>query len=149
MPRRDVEEWFVQVGREMSSLAEELAGGRPRVAGKRSWEPRVDLLEEPHRLIVRAEIAGVRGEDIHLHYLPDRHALVIHGVRPEPSASDGSPRAPHLLEIMYGAFQREIPLPAVSVDANAIKAHYRDGMLVVMVPKLDRFYVTRVVKVES
>jgi HSP20 family protein len=137
MPRRDVEEWFVQVGREMSSLAEELAQGRPRVAGNRSWEPRVDVYEEESRILIRVEIAGVRGEDIALHFVPERHALVIRGVRPEP-ASDSGHRAVHQLEIMYGEFAREIALPVVSIDARSIRAQVRNGMLLVMIPKLDR-----------
>lgn len=142
MPRRDVDEWFVQVGREMSSLAEELAGGRPRVAGAHGWEPRVDLFEEDHRLLVRVEIAGVRGEDIGLHYVPERHALVIRGIRPESIPAESGRKA-HQLEIMVGEFSREIALPPVSIDARAIRAQYTHGMLLVMVPKLDRVVIMR------
>ena len=143
MPRRDAEEWLVQVGRGMSSLAEELAVGRPRVAAGQCWEPRVDLFEEESRLLVRVEIAGVRGEDIGLHFVPERHALVIRGVREEPVPNEGGRRAAHQLEIMYGEFSREVALPAVSVDARGIRAQYRNGMLLVMVPKVDRVIVMR------
>ena len=149
MPRRDVEEWFVQVGREMASLAEELAPGRPRVAGGHGWEPRVDLFEEPSRLLVRVELAGVRAEDVALHYVPERHALVVRGVRPEGGLGDGGRRAAHLLEIPMGEFAREIGLPAVSVDARAIRAQFRNGMLLVAVPKLDRVTVARATAVED
>jgi HSP20 family protein len=142
MPRRDVEEWLVQVGRGMSSLAEELAAGRPRVAPGKCWEPRADVFEEETRLLVRVEIAGVRGEDIGLHYVPERHALVVRGVRPEPMLDEGVRRAAHQLEIMYGEFSREIALPAVSIDARGIRAQYRNGMLLIMVPKLERVFIT-------
>lgn len=142
MPRRDVEEWFIQVGREMSSLAEELSQGRPRVAGTRSWEPRVDVYEEESRILIRVEIAGVRAEDIALHFVPERHALVIRGVRPE-AAPEGGKRAAHQLEIMYGEFAREIALPVVSIDARSIRAQVRNGMLLISIPKLDRVVITR------
>ncbi len=143
MPRRDVEEWLVQVGRGMSSLAEEMAQGRPRVAAGQCWEPRVDVFEEEGRFLVRVEIAGVRGEDIGLHFVPERHALVIRGVRGEPASGDGWRRAAHQLEIMYGEFLREVALPQVSIDASGIRAQYRNGMLLVMVPKVDRIIVMR------
>ena len=133
----------MQVGRGMSSLAEELAAGRPRVASAQSWEPRIDLFEEESRLLVRVEIAGVRGEDIGLHFVPERHALVIRGVREEPAPNEGGRRAAHQLEIMYGEFSREIALPAVSIDARGIRAQYRHGMLFVMIPKLDRVIIAR------
>jgi HSP20 family protein len=143
MPRRDVEEWFVQVGREMASLAEEMSTGRPRVAGGRCWEPRVDLFEEDARLLLRVELAGVRGEDIALHFVPERHALVVRGVRPDTLPLEGGRRAAHQLEIMTGEFSREIALPDISIDAGAIRAQVRNGMLLVSIPKLDRFVVTR------
>ena len=143
MPRRDVEEWFVQVGREMASLAEELNAGRPRVAGGMGWEPRVDLFEEEHRLLIRAELAGIRAEDVSLHYVPERHAILIRGIRPEAGPSDGGRRAAHLLEIPMGEFAREVALPAVSIDARAIRASFRHGMLLVAIPKVDRVIVAR------
>ena len=141
MPRRDVEEWFVQVGREMATLAEEMAAGRPRVAGGHGWEPRVDLFEEPSRLLIRVELAGVRTEDVGLHFVPERHALVVRGVRPETGLGDGERRAAHLLEIPMGEFSREIALPRVSIDARSIRAQFRNGMLLVAVPKVDRVIV--------
>lgn len=142
MPRRDVEEWFLQVGREMSSLAEELSGGRPKFTGKTHWEPRVDLFEEESRLLARVELAGVKAEDVVVHYVPERHALVVRGMRAEVGMSEG-PCAAHLLEIMVGEFAREIALPAVSIDARGIRAQYRNGMLLVIVPKLDRVAIAR------
>ncbi len=149
MPRRDVEEWFVQVGREMASLAEELSTGRPRVAGGHGWEPRVDLFEEASRLLVRVELAGVRSEDVGLHFVPERHALVVRGVRPEMDLGDDERRAAHLLEIPVGEFAREITLPRVSIDARSIRAQFRNGMLLIAVPKLDRVIVTRTTVVED
>ena len=143
MPRRDVEEWFVQVGREMSSLAEEMASGRTRVAGTHCWEPRIDLFEEESRLLLRVEIAGVRADEISLHYIPERHSIIVKGVRPETVPGGEARRAAHVLEVMVGEFAREVALPAISIDASSIRAQYRNGMLLVMVPKVDRVIVAR------
>ena len=142
MPRRDVEEWFEHVGREMALLSEELAAGRPRV-GKPHWEPRVDLFEEDARLLIRVEIAGVRIEDVAVHYVPERHSVTVRGFRPDEGPASGERRAAHLLEIPMGEFAREVALPPVSVDAKGIRAQYRAGVLYVSVPKVDRVVVMR------
>ena len=95
MPQREVDEWFWQIRGELQPLAEELTRGRPRVASARFWEPKVDLIEEQDRLVAKAEIAGVRAEDIQLLYVPDRHSLLIRGVRPEGDFGDGNRQGVH------------------------------------------------------
>lgn len=138
MSKRDVEEWFWLPGEEMHRLAEEMGRSRPRIATGRAWEPRIDLIEETGRFLIKAEIAGVRGDDIHLLYLADRHSLLIKGTRQEEDFSDGNRAAVHQLEIFYGEFAREIRLPDIPVDPNGIRATYRNGFLLVMVPKAER-----------
>lgn len=138
MARRTIERLLWEVEGDFGRTIEEAHRGVPRVARARFWEPRVDLLEEDGRFVIKAEIAGVRGEDITLVYLPERHALVIRGHREEPDLSGGGRTAAHTLEVYYGEFQREVALPDVAIDAAAIRAQYRNGFLFVSVPKLSR-----------
>lgn len=149
MARREFEEWFWQTGSDLLRMTEELSQGRPMVATARHWEPRVDLLEEEHRFLIKAEIAGVRAEDIELLYIPDRHAILLRGFRPEEDFSDSGKVGLHQLEIFYGEFQREIKLPNVAIDASGIRAQYRNGFLLVMVPKMDRIVVSRTVTIRK
>lgn len=148
MPRREVDEWFWQVGGELHRITEELSGGLPRVATGRAWEPRIDLIEETSRFLLKAEIAGVRGEEIQLLYVPERHSILVRGSRDEEDYSDGNRTGIHQLEIFYGDFQREVRLPDVAIDPSRIRAQYRNGFLLVMIPKLDRIVVTRTVTIE-
>jgi len=148
MARREIDEWFWQAGNDLQRLAEELASGRLKLASARFWEPRVDLIEEEHRFLIKAEIAGVRGEDIHLLYEPERHTIILRGVRPEQDLSDSGRVGIHQLEIFYGDFQREIALPDVGIDARGIRAQYRNGFLLVMVPKMERIVVSKLVTVK-
>jgi HSP20 family protein len=145
MPRREAEEWFWHLGNEMQRLSEEVRGSRPAVASARSWEPRIDVIEEESRFLLKVEIAGVRGEDIQLLYVPERHAVLVRGHRPEQDHSDGCRTGIHQLEILYGDFQREIALPDASIDASGIRATYRNGILLVMVPKQDEFITRRTI----
>src|SRR5215469_8039468 len=134
MPRREVDEWFWQVSGELHPLAEELASGRPRVATARFWEPRVDMVEEERRFLLKAEIAGVKAEDISVLYIPERHSILIRGVRSDSDLYDGKPQGVHQLEIYYGEFQREIKLPDVRIESDGIRAQYRNGFLYILIP---------------
>lgn len=138
MARRQIEEWFWHISTDFNSPTDEFGSGRPRLASGRCWEPKVDLLEEESQFIIRAEIAGVRGDDIHLQYVPDRHAILLRGHRSEPSMPSVGHVGFHQLEIYYGDFLREVRLPDVAVDADSIRAHLRNGYLIVCVPKLER-----------
>ena len=80
MPRHGVDEWFWSI-QDLQRLDEEMAPSRPAVASDRSWRPRVDIVEDDRRVLVKAEIAGVRGEDIQILYIPERRSLVIRGYR--------------------------------------------------------------------
>jgi len=81
MASRDTEEWLWITGRDLQRLADELTNLRPSLAGSPYWEPKVDLIEESHRFLLKAELPGVRPEDIHVHYVPEKHALVLRGHR--------------------------------------------------------------------
>jgi HSP20 family protein len=147
MPRREVEGWFWQLGGEFQKMSEELTKSRPKVASGRAWEPRVDVFEEEHRIMVRAELAGVNGDQINLLYMPERHSLLLRGVRDEEEICDGTRTGILQLEIFYGPFAREIRLPEAPIDASGIKAQYRNGFLIVMIPKMDRIVVSKTVTI--
>jgi HSP20 family protein len=139
MPKRDVEEWFWQISGDLKLPSEDLSAGRPRIANARFWEPRIDLVEEGDRFLVKAELAGVRGQDIEILYLADRHALLIRGSRSEGDLSEGVRHEVHQLEIYYGEFQREIRLPSESeIEPEHIRARYKNGFLYVLIPKRDQ-----------
>ena len=146
MPRKGVDEWIWTV-KDLQRLQGELLRSRPVVATGNCWEPRIDLIETSHNLIIKAEIAGVKGEDIQLLYLPERHSIVIRGQREDDGASPG--RRFHLMEIPSGEFAREISLPNVEIDPQNMKAQYRNGFLVVMIPKTGSVVVTGSVTIEG
>lgn len=149
MARNDMEDWFWRVGTELQRLSEELHRSRPAMASAHFWEPRIDLVEEEHRFLLKAEIAGVRGEDIQVLYVPERHCILLRGQRSEEDLAEKGKTGVHQLEIFYGEFQREVPLPDSAVDASAMRAQYRNGFLIVMVPKMERAVVTKRVTVRN
>ena len=136
MARKDRDDFFWQGGADFSKLTEELSSLRPKLATKTSWQPHVDVTHETDRVVVKAEIAGVRGEEIELTYVPDKHTLLLRGIRGEDVESEQERVGVFQLEILYGEFEREVPLPNdISLDLERIRAICRNGMLIVLIPK--------------
>ncbi|MCX7801339.1 MAG: Hsp20/alpha crystallin family protein, partial [Fimbriimonadales bacterium] len=85
--------------------------------------------------LLKAEIAGVRGEDIQVTYTPDTRTLTIRGERREETIGRRGVRC-YQLEVYYGEFEREVELPDSPIDSEGIRAQYRNGFLIVFVPKI-------------
>jgi HSP20 family protein len=103
----------------------------PRFAGFRSgFRPQVDCLlaEDPPRLVVVADLAGVDPSQVDL--LVSGRELVLSGERPRPSP-DGARY--QQMEIDYGPFERAVALPA-DVDVERAEARYERGLLLVTLP---------------
>jgi HSP20 family protein len=94
------------------------------------WTPRVDILEEPERFVLLADLPGIDPADIEVSM--DDGILTIKGERKSETASrtDRFSR----LERSYGIFHRRFALPG-SADAQGISAQGRNGVLEVSIPK--------------
>lgn len=97
-----------------------------------SWSPPVDIFERPDGLVIRAEVPGVRKEDIDIRI--ENNVLTLHGERRREEGFDENNA--HRLERLYGAFTRSFSLPA-TVDSTKIAATYRDGVLEIVLPKAE------------
>ncbi|MBI2985055.1 MAG: Hsp20/alpha crystallin family protein [Candidatus Kerfeldbacteria bacterium] len=94
----------------------------------------VDVFEDgENNIVIRAAIAGVRAEDIDITVNDDM--VTIKGVR---HVEDEQPIGEYLYEECYwGGFSRTIILP-VEVDADAVKATLKSGILRVVLPKVTK-----------
>jgi HSP20 family protein len=81
-------------------------------------------------VIVRFEVAGVRGEDLRVNVAGS--VVRLRGVRHAPQSA----RIEKLqqMEITFGPFEREIVIQT-PFDADAVRARLEDGFLEVRVPK--------------
>lgn len=121
---------LAQLRDEMDRLFEFPLG---ELAGQRffnEWAPAVDLYEEKDNFIVKAELPGMKKEniDVSLH----EGALTISGERVEEK-KDGSS---HRSERFHGKFQRTVTLPT-KVQGNNVTASYKDGILTISLPKAE------------
>jgi HSP20 family protein len=103
----------------------------------RFWEPLVDIDETREAIRVKVELAGVRTEDIHVEISGDGRILTVRGVRRDIQEDTGDRTAFHQMEVYFGPFERNISLPArPEVDRDNVQASYRDGFLIVLLPKV-------------
>lgn len=97
------------------------------------WSPSVDLYEEKDKFIVRAEMPGMKKEDIDVTASGD--TITISGEKKhEEEAKEG--KDTYRSERFFGRFQRTITLPA-AMDISKIEANYKDGVLSLTVPKAE------------
>jgi HSP20 family protein len=93
-----------------------------------AWRPPTDVYETETAFVVRMEIAGMREDDFSVQI--EGRMLSVRGVRSDTPER----KAFHLMEIRIGEFQNEIELPG-AVNVSEISADYRDGFLVIQLPK--------------
>jgi len=94
------------------------------------WSPAVDITETKDGYEVKAEIPGMKKDDIKINYEDDM--LTLSGER--NYENEKRDKNYHRIERCYGKFQRSFYIPN-HVKADAIKANYKDGVLTVNIPK--------------
>jgi len=105
-------------------LAERTPGGR--------WAPALDVTENEGSWVLSLELPGAKREDISIEVHDD--LLTIRGEKKSEREEKDEKR--HYVERTYGSFSRSLRLPA-QVDAERIKAAFKDGVLTVEVPKTE------------
>jgi HSP20 family protein len=97
-----------------------------------AWYPRVDILESRDSYLIRAELPGMKKEDINLEFRDG--AVTLSGERKfdEPAAGVEY----HRSERVSGKFLRSFYLPQ-SIKPDEMRATYRDGILEIHVPKAE------------
>jgi HSP20 family protein len=94
-----------------------------------AWTPALEILERENNLVVRADLPGLRREDIEVDLSDD--LLTISGERKKEQTEnrEGFYRS----ERSYGRFARTLALPE-GVAAEGVEATFKDGVLEVVIP---------------
>lgn len=119
---------FKQLVERFFNLGE--AGGDESSVVTSQWAPRVDVVEEPNRFVIFADLPGVDPQDVEV--LMDKGILSIRGER----RSDINQQTDRYsrIERRYGLFHRRFALPD-SADPEGITANGRNGVLEIVIPK--------------
>lgn len=96
----------------------------------RPWVPPVDIKETENELIFVADIPGIDMKDIDVRM--ENGTLTVRGERKFERGKDEG--GWHRVERSYGTFERMFTVPE-TVDADAVKADYKNGTLTIVLPK--------------
>ena len=95
-----------------------------------TWSPAVDIYETEQELVVKADLPDVKPEDLDIRV--ENNILTIRGERKfEKKVNENNYLR---IERSYGSFSRSFSL-ANTVNTEAIKADYKDGVLTLSIPK--------------
>lgn len=95
-----------------------------------AWTPAVDIYEDKEAIHVRAELPGVKLDDVKVDV--ENNILTLRGER--RLENDDKKEGYHRIERFYGSFTRQFMLPR-TVDAEHIDAQLKEGVLTVRIPK--------------
>ena len=96
------------------------------------WSPALDVHQDKDALFVKAELPGMKKEDVTLSL--HEGILTLSGERRHTQAE--GEKASLSNERFFGRFERCITLPS-PVDAARVSASYEDGILTVTLPKAE------------
>ncbi|HEY5673290.1 MAG TPA: Hsp20/alpha crystallin family protein [Malonomonas sp.] len=128
-PFRDVEDMFDRYTRSMR-LPMRMRHGQDLLSSGDDWSPRVDISETDSHFCIKAEVPGIKREDVKVSI--EDGVLTLRGESKEEKEEKG--RKYHRVERYYGAFSRSFALPQ-NIDENHIEANFKDGLLTLQVPK--------------
>jgi HSP20 family protein len=126
--------------RELSSLQNEMnrlfntVFDAPATGGNggqaRRWVPAMDLLETDEHFVLRADLPGMREEDVAIEL--EDNVLTLSGER--NAEHEDRQEGYFRVERAFGSFARSLTLPR-GVDAEAVTAAFDNGVLEVRIPK--------------
>jgi HSP20 family protein len=128
-PFEDMERWFEESFRRPFFGPSWMPRIRmPDIMGEVS--PMVDIFEDGGDVVVKAEIPGIKKEDIEVHLTQD--TITISGQKTGEEKIDKKDF--YRFERSFGSFTRKLRLPA-EIQADKAKASFKDGVLEVRIPK--------------
>jgi HSP20 family protein len=104
--------------------------------------PAIEIAESPEEFTCTAELPGIAQKDVQLTF--ENGMLNIRGEKKDEHEKED--KRYHVLERSYGAFQRSFTFP-VNVKADKISAEFKNGVLIVRLPKAAKVE-TKAMKIE-
>jgi HSP20 family protein len=127
-PMRELNTLQTEMNRLFNTFFDD-GNGQGREATRR-WAPAVDLFEREDSLVLKADLPGLREEDVQIEMRDN--VLTISGER--QADFEDKQNGYYRVERAFGTFSRSLSLPD-GVDADRIAASFDSGVLEVTIPK--------------
>lgn len=98
-----------------------------------AWRPRVDIQETKDDILIDLELPGIDKKDIKVEVKDN--TLTVSGERRQERTAEGTECC--RTERHYGKFERSFTL-ADNMDDDKINAAFKDGILTIILPKVER-----------
>jgi HSP20 family protein len=108
-------------------------GNASEVMTVADWVPTVDIAEDEKEYLIKAEIPEVDKKDVKV--TVQEGVLTVQGERKKETEEKG--KRFHRIERAYGTFVRSFTLPEDAAE-DKIQAEFKDGMLLVHLPKTEK-----------
>jgi HSP20 family protein len=131
-PFEEMERRFEDLFRRPFSLPEPSWWPRLRMPEMEEVSPKVDIFEEGENFVVKAEIPGMKKEEIEVNLTDDM--VTISGEKKKEEKVEKKDY--YRLERSYGSFSRSFRLPK-EIQTDKAKATFKDGILELKVPKTE------------
>jgi len=131
-PFEEMERRFEDLFRRPFSLLEPSWWPRLRMPEMEEVAPKVDIFEEGDNFVVKAEIPGMKKEEIEVNLTDDM--VTISGEKKKEEKVEKKDY--YRFERSFGSFSRSFRLPK-DVQADKAKAIFKDGVLELKVPKTE------------
>ncbi|HEY3197419.1 MAG TPA: Hsp20/alpha crystallin family protein [Nitrospirales bacterium] len=108
-------------------------GGKDEAMTVAQWAPLVDIVEDEHEYLIKAELPEVKKEEVKV--TVQDGVLSLMGER--KFVKEEKDKKYHRVERAYGSFVRTFSLPE-DADENKVSADFKDGVLQVHLPKSEK-----------
>lgn len=96
------------------------------------WSPRADIIEEKENYTLQIDLPGIEPDQVKISFKDDK--LSISGERKAEEKTEE--KNFHRIERSYGKFFRAFELPEM-IQAEKISANFKNGLLLVTIPKIE------------
>jgi HSP20 family protein len=131
-PFKDLQTLQDRMNRLFNESAVRFTGSPDDVFGGH-WVPAVDIYEADQELVVKADLPGLELKDIDLQI--QENVLSLRGEK--KAEKEIKEERYHRIERSHGSFQRSFTLPNI-VDQEKAKAKFKDGVLEIRIPKIEK-----------
>ena len=128
-PLREMEEAQNRFNRFLGGFPNRIGSGEPHSLTVADWSPEVDISEDDHGYLLKADLPEMKKEDVKV--TVDHGILCVSGER--KSEKEDKKKKFHRIERSYGNFRRSFTLPE-DTDSTKVTAEFRDGVLKVHLP---------------
>jgi HSP20 family protein len=129
-PARRMDRFFEDFGKFWEETHRELTPFRFRDIKEHEWMPEVDVYETDENFVMKADLPGVKKEDIEIDMKENSLTIKAEKKFEETVKKEDFVR----VEKGYGTYMRTFTV-SDNMDLDHIKAEYKDGILELTIPK--------------